>query len=272
MDYSLLTEQKISEKYESLPQDLRNILSSVNTATTIESITTKYRLDEEKTTMLIQLVGLVILGFASFEDMKEEMKETIEISHQFIPLIADEIQQKIFKSVINSLKKPVATPITPPIMPTPTTPAPAPVPTKPTDRYRESVKSAPEVVDLRKAPPISTPMQPSPTKPAPSLPPKPIIVPMPVAPKPTPPAPIPPPPPAPAPAPTPLPPPAPKPIQVVPFIEANPHKIPEIKEIPPADTYREPVRKPQYIIRPMGEPPTDSPRDILDLKKDRGEF
>jgi len=256
MDYSLLTEQKISEKYEGLSQDLKNVLSSADTSVIIENIAAKYRLDEEKTTMLIQLVGLVILGFVSFfEDMKEEMKEIIDISPQFIPLIADEIRQKIFSPVINSLQKIIT--VKRPPTPTPATAIPAPAatpprpvapptastPPRPVDEYREPTFSMPEIVDLRKAPPISTPM-PMPT-PSP-LPPKSITPTQPIAPKPV----------------IPIPPAAPTPL-----IEAEPHK-------PPASTPKPitPTPRPQYIMRPSGAPPTDSPENVLDLRKDKGEF
>ncbi len=291
MDYSLLTKEKISQKYNSLAQELRGVLSSADTLIVIENIAAKYRLDEEKNTMLIQLVGLVILGFVSFEDMKEEMKETIDISPQFIPLIAEEIRQKIFSPVINSLQKVINTPTTPapampaapvapvptpaPLSPRPITPLTVSTPAKPVDEYREPTFSAPEVVDLRKTPPAVSKVEPPP---APSLPPKPMTVPPapimptpsapkpltspltftrpiePVAPKPVPPTPT----PAPiAPKPTPLPT---APAPIIPLIEAEPHKIPSS------------APRPQYIIRPSGAPPTDRPENILDLKQDRGEF
>ena len=278
MDYLLLTEQKISEKYERLSQDLKDVLSSINTSTTIENIAAKYRLNEEKTTMLIQLVGLVVLGFVNFENIKEEMKETIDINLPIIPLIADEIQQKIFLPIMNSLQKittekrlsaaaAVPAPIAPPMPPTiaapavpvapapmtaeprPASPAmpaaPAPVPQPSADRYREPMTGAPEIIDLRKTPPPT--MQ------------------MPVAVAPTPPA------PKPAPPLTftrQIEPPT------VPLIEAEPHKTapaPVVSRVePPVASRVEPP--PQYIMRPSGLPPTDTPRDVLDLRKDKGEF
>jgi len=279
MDYSFLTEQKIAEKFEDLPQDLKNVLSSINTSITIENIATKYRLNEEKTAMLIQLVGLVILGFVNSGNMKEEMKETIGVSPQFIPLIADEIYQKIFLPVKDSMQKIMA--VTPqvvkpaiPILPTSPVPAPAPIPISPApqptaptprsvDEYREPAFSIPEIVDLRK--------KPAPIPPAPSLPSKPLTVP-------------------PAPAPTAPAQPAAKPMPITPLIaapegdeprpsgrEAEPHQMSAPKPIvsapKPIDSYREPSEpRPQYIMRPSGLPPTDLPENVLDLRKDKGEF
>lgn len=110
------------------------------------------------------------------------------------------------------------------------------------DRYREPT-IGPEVIDLRKAPP-----------PTPTAPSRPIMPPTPITPTP--------------PAPKPISPPLTftrpiepsKPAPTTPLIEAEPHKIPSS------------VPRPQYIIRPSGLPPTDRPENVLDLRKDKGEF
>ncbi len=246
INFSEITEQKITEKYEDLPQDLKDVLSSVSTSTAIENIAAKYRLDEEKTTMLIQLVGLAILGFVSFEDMKEEMKETISIDLSIIPLIAEEIRQKIFLPVMNSLQKVITEKRPPVTMPAPTAVSPTPQPVtptqKPVDEYREPASSVPEVVDLRKKP-LPAPSLPPPTPTAPS---KPIMSPMPITPTPS--------------ALKPVTPPLTFTQPIQPLIEAEPHQIPA------------PEPRPQYIMRPSGAPPTDLPDNVLDLRKDKGEF
>ncbi|KKU75556.1 MAG: Extensin-like protein [Candidatus Giovannonibacteria bacterium GW2011_GWB1_47_6b] len=277
MDYSLLTEQKISEQYKDLPQDLQSALSSANTSITIENIAATYGLNKEQSTMLVQLVGLTLLKFVSFEEMKKEMKESLEIDPVLIPLIANAIYQKILFPVINSLM-PAATAVQPKTAPSPAAPAPVVA----VDRYRESMPS--RVVNLRKPAPlmapvaqprITTPPQPlvvrpmapiiqpiAPiAKPAPVTPPKPSFyfaplkkpvessaTPLPV--KPT--TPI-----------TPTAPQPPKPIFKLPLIEASPHEILTPK--------KEPLKQ-QFILRPPGMPPTEPPHDILDLRKDKGEF
>ncbi|MDO8443728.1 MAG: hypothetical protein Q7S78_01975 [Candidatus Azambacteria bacterium] len=228
-----LTEQKISEKYNGLSQGLKDALSSANTSVVIENIAAKYQLDKEKTEMLVQLVGLVILGFAGLEDMKKEMKETIEIDSKIIPLITDEIRQKIFAPLMNFLPK-VPVPAVSKVEP----------PTVATDRYREPAAGSPGVVDLRNQPKPA----PVPVKPSVVIPPRPIAPP--VVSKIEPPAPI-----------------LPKPIQRPPLIEAEPHKAPISIPVPAPLS-----RMPQVILRSPGLPPTDLPRDILDLRKDKGEF
>ena len=82
MDYSLLTEQKISEQYKDLPQDLQSALSSANTSITIENIAATYGLNKEQSTMLVQLVGLTLLKFVSFEEMKTQNNSRSSCIHK----------------------------------------------------------------------------------------------------------------------------------------------------------------------------------------------
>ena len=234
ISFSEITEQKITEKYNGLSQDLKDVLSSADTSAIIENIAVKYQLDEEKIEMLIQLAGLVILGFATFEDMKTEMKENLEINLQFIPSIADEIHQKIFLPIANSLQKTITAPATP---------APATVP-QPVAPPREPA-IGPEVVDLRRSPPVVDKVEPLPPPPPPPLieaePHKASTPPLIAAPERDEPRPS--------------------------GREAEPHKTPTPIPVPESLS-----RMPQIILRSPGLPPTDLPRDILDLRKDKGEF
>lgn len=165
----------------------------------------------------------------------------------------------------------------------------------------------PRIVNLRKPPPPIAP-QPKPIAPQPKLAP-PMILPRPVLPpqamapvqKPTPllqpiapiakPAPTAPAKPsfyfAPLPA-KPATPPATQPQKLIfklPLIEASPHELltpnAPVPKLPSVETKRQsPVQqketsalgRPQFILRPPGMPPTELPHDILDLRKDKGEF
>lgn len=75
-----------------------------------------------------------------------------------------------------------------------------------------------------------------------------------------------------------------KPTPSTPLIEAEPHKVapplvtspqPLAPEIKAPEMLRPPVVsqfEPQFIIRPPGLAPTDLPHDVLDLRKEKGEF
>jgi len=227
-----LTREEKLKMIEKLPQQLQDFLYSEDTGASLLSLGRKYNLPDEKVHLLSKLVADVVLKIVP------------------ITSLAQELYAELLAPVITA---PSAPPV--PATLTPTTPKTTP-PTPPyqegekreaVDQYREPTFSMPEVVDLRKAPPAVSKVEPPP---APSLPPKPITVP---------------PAPAPAPAPAPITPTPPltftRPVEpAAPLIEAEPHKIPS------------PTPKPQYIMRPSGLPPTDVPDNVLDLRKDRGEF
>jgi hypothetical protein len=131
-----------------------------------------------------------------------------------------------------------------PIMAAPATPLAPSVPSA--DHYREPIAEAPQIVDLRKTPPppMSAPVAAAPIPP-PAFQPK-AGPPLTFT----------------------------KPIEPIPLIEAEPHKIEESplppKIITPPTVEQE--TRPQFIMRPPGFPPTDLSDDILDLRKDKGEF
>lgn len=105
IDLTKLTEQKISQKYETLPQGLKDVLSSTRTSSIIENIGKLNRFNSEQTLMMQQLVGLVIIGFVDFDEMKQEMSETINVAPSLISPIAEEIKQRIFLPVINLIQE-----------------------------------------------------------------------------------------------------------------------------------------------------------------------
>jgi len=244
-----LTREEKLKLVEKLPQQLQDLLYSEDTGAFLLYLGQKYNLPDEKVRLLSKLVADVVLGIVPITSLAQEINSKITSDAQAAMNLAQELNTELLAPVMATPSIPPtpaapAAPVTP--APAPTTPAPQ-TPAPSADKYREPTFSMPEVVDLRKAPPAVSKVEPPP---APSLPPKPITVP---------------PAPAPAPAPAPITPTPPltftRPVEpAAPLIEAEPHKIPS------------PTPKPQYIMRPSGLPPTDVPDNVLDLRKDRGEF
>jgi len=243
-----LTREEKLKLVEKLPQQLQDFLYSEDTGAALLYLGRKYNLPDEKVHLLSKLVADVVLKIVPITSLAQEINSKITSDAQAAMNLAQELNTELLAPVMATPSIPPtpaapAAPVTP--APAPTTPAPQ-TPAPSADKYREPV-AGPEVVDLRKAPPAVSKVEPPP---APSLPPKPITVP---------------PAPAPAPAPAPITPTPPltftRPVEpAAPLIEAEPHKIPS------------PTPKPQYIMRPSGLPPTDVPDNVLDLRKDRGEF
>lgn len=273
-----ITSEEKTKLFEKLPKELRDFMESENTGAFLLYLGGKYKLSDDKVSLLSKLVGDVVLGITPVTSLAQEISLKITTDSQ----IAMNLSQELYADLL-----------TPVLSKTPTSPqasvgAPAPqMPSAPPlDRYREPANGAPGIVDLRKAPPVVSRVEPLSPPPAVSpsislgaskVEPPPIVkvepLPPPTSPRSLtftrPVEPI-------------------KPKPITPLIEAEPHlpaKIPSgisagelAKILPEAPAIKisppQPVTQngPQYIIRPPGLAPTDLPRNILNLKKDKGEF
>ena len=237
-----LTREEKLKLLGKLSPRLQELMTSEDTGATLLYLGQKYHLSDHQVRLLSKILGNVILGILPATNLPMEISTKAAVDTQTASGLAQDLNDLIL-----SLKPTAAAPTPAPIMP-------ISVPTRPlSDQYRESISSAPEIVDLRKTPP-------------------PPPVPMPVAPLPIP-----------SRSPMPIPGPA-------PLIEANPHRMPVLTPTlrPPLSEIGAPTSPkasvgveaephkteplPQYIMRPPGLPPTDLPRDVLDLRKDKGEF
>lgn len=228
-------------------------MQSEDTGAFLLYIGEKYNLNDDKTSSLSKIVGDVVLGIVPITSLAQEINSKITSDAQAAMNLAQELNTELLAPVMTgpSIPSMPAKPAIPPAPAAPIAPAPtpaslsprpiapptAPTSVKPADKYREPTSSGPEVVDLRKTPPISAPEPiPKPTTPIPKpvMPTPPLTFTRPIEPI--------------------------KPAPQPPLIEAEPHQIPA------------PESRPQYIMRPSGAPPTDLPHDVLDLRRDKGEF
>lgn len=254
-----ITREEKLKLIEKLPQKLQDFLYSEDTGAFLLYLGNKYKLPNEKISLLSKIVGDIILGITQITSLAQEINSKITTDPQIAMNLAQELYNDLLAPVMKSVSAPTlpaittapkpTAPIAPqnqPILPSPIpTPLPTQPPTPKTDQYREPKSSMPEIIDLRKTPPAVSKVElppltqmpvaaaPIPPMPAPSISPKTLTFTKPIEP--------------------------PKP---VPLIEADPHKTTEIADL----------SRPQYIIRPPGLAPTDLPHDVLDLRKDKGEF
>lgn len=100
-----LTEQQIQKRFDSLPKNIRDALTSEINTQTILQICQSHYLDEEKTSIIEQLAGLTLLGFVSQEEIKREISENLNLKHKHSEDIAREIDRKIFAPIRMDLEK-----------------------------------------------------------------------------------------------------------------------------------------------------------------------
>ncbi len=304
-----LTREEKLKLVEKLPQQLQDFLYSEDTGAFLLYLGQKYNLPDEKVRLLSKLAGDVVLGITPITSLAQEINSKITSDIQAAMHLAQELNIELLAPVMAPMPAPATLPTLSPTsseqfrsndressiksgqsrgssISQPNPKDLGEIGTKPVDQYRELAPSVPEIIDLRNQPKAGPPRAEMPP-PATSLPPKPAPT-------------------LPTLSPTSseqfrsndressiksgqsrgssIPKPNPKdlggigttspltftrPIEPVklapqpPLIEAEPHQK-------PIDAYREP--QPQYIMRPSGAPPTDSPENVLDLRKDKGEF
>lgn len=99
------TQDQIRQKLESLPKDIKDAISSVDTTTKLVEIADKYKLHTDKMGMLVDETGLVMLGFTRPDDFVGNLKDRLEISRSMAESIVREINEQVFLKIRYSLKK-----------------------------------------------------------------------------------------------------------------------------------------------------------------------
>lgn len=116
MNYSNITEEQLNKKFRAAPEKIKTLLESEKTQSEVAHICEANRLDEERSLIVSQLAGLVLLGFVSEQMISGELGEQAHINFLHANAIAKELSEKVFFSVSEELKavyKPNADSITP---------------------------------------------------------------------------------------------------------------------------------------------------------------
>src|SRR3989344_8458457 len=100
-----IDEEAIFQRYESLPDDLKDALMGVTTADAIYEVGRKADLNVEKIGELDEEVGLIILGFTPSANFISDLKTILGINEEKATEIASEINERVFLSIRESLKR-----------------------------------------------------------------------------------------------------------------------------------------------------------------------
>ncbi|MFA6552328.1 MAG: hypothetical protein WCT19_02390 [Candidatus Paceibacterota bacterium] len=98
------TPEQMREKLNALPENLREVILSLETAKTINSIGLRYRLNKEEIGILADKTGYMMLGFTRSNDFVESLMENLNLPEEIIKAVAAEINSKIFAQIQDSLK------------------------------------------------------------------------------------------------------------------------------------------------------------------------
>ncbi len=99
------TKEQLLEMYRKLPHDLQDAIFSVDTAEAIRAIGEKNKLMIDKIGELADETGLVMLGLSSPSQFIPHLSERLGVSRELAGTISQEINEKIFLLIRESLKK-----------------------------------------------------------------------------------------------------------------------------------------------------------------------
>jgi hypothetical protein len=91
-----IPQEKISERWDNLPQPLREAIFSEENGAIIETVAQKNNLDENKEKLLALLVGDVLRGFINYDLFLKMFKEDLSIEDEKNQTNFREIKSKIF--------------------------------------------------------------------------------------------------------------------------------------------------------------------------------
>lgn len=99
------TQEQLQKRYETLPDDLKKAIFSVETADIIQKISKKYNLQIDKMGELASETGLLMLGFTFPKDYIKNLSARLGTDIETAKKIAQEINAEIFAPVKEHLKK-----------------------------------------------------------------------------------------------------------------------------------------------------------------------
>lgn len=98
------TEDALREKFETLPQGLRQAIASVDTANAVQTIAKKYLLHVDQMGALSSETGLVLLGLTHPRDFTKNLSARLRISEQRALEIAKSVSEAVLIKVKETLR------------------------------------------------------------------------------------------------------------------------------------------------------------------------
>ena len=106
-----ISQQQVSERWDALPDNLKEALCSEFNANTVWQIGAFNHLSEEKISIIAIIVGDVIYGFLHPDDLDREIQQSLNLNPQIADSISREINRKIFAPIKTDLEKVYQPPI-----------------------------------------------------------------------------------------------------------------------------------------------------------------
>ena len=100
-----IPKQQVSERYDNLTDQLREMLASDKTVDTLWLIGEVHHLSEERIKKLAGVIGYIILGLVHLEDLAKEIAIEADVDRRLAKEIAREIELKILNPIMPQLQQ-----------------------------------------------------------------------------------------------------------------------------------------------------------------------
>ncbi len=101
------TPEQIKQRFEALPKDIKEAISSVDTTSTIVDIGEKYKLHIDQIGELVDETGLIMLGFSKSNQFVSNIEKRLGISRNEANDLVREINDKILIKIRESMRESV---------------------------------------------------------------------------------------------------------------------------------------------------------------------
>lgn len=95
----------LEEKYRSIPDNVRQAISSSEVNQKLRKITDKYKLQFDEAEDLTKEIGFVMLGLKKPDHFIKNAQQAAQVDFQTAKKIVEDVNEIIFKGIKNSLKK-----------------------------------------------------------------------------------------------------------------------------------------------------------------------
>ncbi len=100
-----IEKEKLKLAYQKLPENIRQVFDSEETAKALTGIGKKYNLHVDQLGQLTSLVHYVLLGFLAPQNFVRELKNSVGVSEDIANLITYDLNQKILIQIRQELEE-----------------------------------------------------------------------------------------------------------------------------------------------------------------------
>ena len=100
-----ITPEQARKRFKTLPEEIKEVIFSEQTAEIIGKIGEESHLPQDKTSKMAEIAGLVLLGFLHAEDVAAELEEVLVINSLMARSLQDSLQKKLFYRYKDALDK-----------------------------------------------------------------------------------------------------------------------------------------------------------------------